>query len=106
LAESVSESELREPGETGMGIAEAGPGDFIYVPPFVPHQEINANPKEPLEWWGAATRRRRGQARHRASREVRRVALGRPYSQGVRRLGSTSGVLAHRARSPICPEGG
>ena len=23
--------------------AEAGPGDFIYVPPFVPHQEINAN---------------------------------------------------------------
>ena len=29
--------------------AEAGPGDFIYVPPFVPHQEINANPDEPLE---------------------------------------------------------
>ena len=24
--------------------AEAGPGDFIYVPPFVPHQEINADP--------------------------------------------------------------
>ncbi len=23
--------------------AEAGPGDFIYVPPFVPHQEINAS---------------------------------------------------------------
>jgi len=30
-------------------MAEAGPGDFIYVPPFVPHQEINANPGEPLE---------------------------------------------------------
>jgi uncharacterized RmlC-like cupin family protein len=29
--------------------AEAGPGDFIYVPPFVPHQEINANPGEALE---------------------------------------------------------
>ena len=29
-------------------IAEAGPGDFIFVPPFVPHQEINANPDEPL----------------------------------------------------------
>ena len=29
--------------------AEAGPGDFIYVPPFVPHQEINASPNEPLE---------------------------------------------------------
>jgi uncharacterized RmlC-like cupin family protein len=23
-------------------VAEAGPGEFIYVPPFVPHQEINA----------------------------------------------------------------
>jgi uncharacterized RmlC-like cupin family protein len=30
-------------------VAEAGPGDFIYVPPFVPHQEINANPGAPLE---------------------------------------------------------
>ena len=29
--------------------AESGPGDFIYVPPFVPHQEINASPNEPLE---------------------------------------------------------
>jgi uncharacterized RmlC-like cupin family protein len=29
--------------------AEAGPGDFIYVPPFVPHQEINADPGEPLD---------------------------------------------------------
>ena len=29
--------------------AEAGPGDFIYVPPYVPHQEINANPNEPLD---------------------------------------------------------
>jgi uncharacterized RmlC-like cupin family protein len=30
-------------------MAEAGPGDFIYVPPYVPHQEINASPTEPLE---------------------------------------------------------
>ncbi len=29
--------------------AEAGPGDFIYVPPYVPHQEINANTDQPLE---------------------------------------------------------
>jgi uncharacterized RmlC-like cupin family protein len=29
--------------------AEAGPGDFIFVPPFVPHQEINASTSEPLE---------------------------------------------------------
>jgi len=28
--------------------AEAGPGDFIFVPPYVPHQEINASPEEPL----------------------------------------------------------
>lgn len=35
-------------GEKLEFFAEAGPGDFIFVPPFVPHQEINANPKEPL----------------------------------------------------------
>ena len=29
--------------------AEAEAGDFIYVPPFVPHQEINASPSEQLE---------------------------------------------------------
>ena len=28
--------------------AEAGPGDFIFVPPYVPHQEINARPDAPL----------------------------------------------------------
>ena len=28
--------------------AEAGPGDFIYVPPHVPHQEINASEHELL----------------------------------------------------------
>ncbi len=30
-------------------VAEAGPGDFIFVPPFVPHQEINASTTETLE---------------------------------------------------------
>ena len=30
-------------------VAEAGPDDFIYVPPYVPHQEINASRDEPLE---------------------------------------------------------
>lgn len=29
-------------------VAEAGPGDFIYVPPYVPHQEINASRDQPL----------------------------------------------------------
>src|SRR6188474_1898994 len=36
-------------GERLEYVAEAGPGDFIFVPPFVPHQEINASPSEPLE---------------------------------------------------------
>ena len=30
-------------------ITEAEPGDFIYVPPYVPHQEINASEDESLE---------------------------------------------------------
>jgi uncharacterized RmlC-like cupin family protein len=30
-------------------VAEAGPGDFIFIPPYVPHQEINASTAEPLE---------------------------------------------------------
>jgi uncharacterized RmlC-like cupin family protein len=28
--------------------AETGPGGFIFVPPFVPHQELNAREDEPL----------------------------------------------------------
>ena len=35
-------------GERLEFVAEAGQGDFIYVPPFVPHQEINASQDEPL----------------------------------------------------------
>ena len=35
-------------GERLEYVAEAGPGDFVYVPPYVPHQEINAEPAEPL----------------------------------------------------------
>ena len=36
-------------GEKLEYVDEAGPGDFIYVPPFVPHQEINARNDEPVE---------------------------------------------------------
>ncbi|MDB5479767.1 MAG: uncharacterized protein JWO83_820 [Caulobacteraceae bacterium] len=36
-------------GERLEFTAEAGPGDFIYVPPYVPHQEINASDDETLE---------------------------------------------------------
>src|SRR4051812_43736214 len=35
-------------GERLEYTAEAGPGDFIFVPPYVPHQEINASPDDPL----------------------------------------------------------
>jgi uncharacterized RmlC-like cupin family protein len=35
-------------GERLEYFADAGPGDFIYVPPFVPHQEINASRDEAL----------------------------------------------------------
>src|SRR5438270_1496389 len=36
-------------GEQLEFTAEAGPGDFIFVPPYVPHQEINASRDEVLE---------------------------------------------------------
>ena len=36
-------------GEALEYTAEAGPGDFIYIPPWVPHQEINASRDETLE---------------------------------------------------------
>jgi uncharacterized RmlC-like cupin family protein len=39
---------------------EADPGDFIYVPPYVPHQEINARMDIPCE---AVVVRRAGSAR-------------------------------------------
>jgi uncharacterized RmlC-like cupin family protein len=35
-------------GERLEYTAEAGPGDFIFIPPFVPHQEINASVDEVL----------------------------------------------------------
>ena len=35
-------------GETLEFVCEAGPGDFIFIPPYVPHQEINASTDEPL----------------------------------------------------------
>ena len=36
-------------GERLEFVAEAGPGDFIFVPPYVPHQEINASTRRALE---------------------------------------------------------
>ena len=36
-------------GDRLQYMAEADAGDFIFVPPFVPHQEINASPDSSLE---------------------------------------------------------
>ena len=36
-------------GEHLQFTAEADPGDFIFIPPYVPHQEINASPDQILE---------------------------------------------------------
>ena len=36
-------------GEKLEFLAEANPGDFIFVPPFVPHQEMNGDENQPLE---------------------------------------------------------
>ena len=36
-------------GEHLEFVDEAGPGDFIYVPPYVPHQELNARADQPVE---------------------------------------------------------
>ena len=36
-------------GERLQFTAEANPGDFIFIPPYVPHQEINASATEALE---------------------------------------------------------
>ncbi len=35
-------------GDQLQYVAEAGPGDFIFVPPYVPHQEINASQDDAL----------------------------------------------------------
>ena len=35
-------------GEKLEFVAEAGPGDFVFVPPYVPHQELNASAEEPV----------------------------------------------------------
>jgi uncharacterized RmlC-like cupin family protein len=36
-------------GDRLQYVADAGPGDFIFVPPYVPHQEINPSGDDELE---------------------------------------------------------
>jgi uncharacterized RmlC-like cupin family protein len=30
--------------------ADLEPGDFLFIPPYVPHQEINPSPDQPTQW--------------------------------------------------------
>jgi uncharacterized RmlC-like cupin family protein len=36
-------------GDRLQDAVEAGPGDFVYVPPWLVHQEINASDSEMIE---------------------------------------------------------
>ena len=47
-------------GERLEFVDEAGPGDFVYVPPFAPHQELNARKDQPVEGRDRAQRTRAG----------------------------------------------
>ena len=37
-------------GENGESIARASAGDFVHVPAFLPHMEINPSNEEPFRW--------------------------------------------------------
>jgi uncharacterized RmlC-like cupin family protein len=37
-------------GETGESVARATAGDFIHVPAFLPHMEINPSRQTPFRW--------------------------------------------------------
>ena len=72
-------------GERLEFMAEADPGDFIFVPPYVPHQEINAERRGAARMRRGAQRPggRRHQPRHRAGRGGRGGPLGRPQPPGM-----------------------
>jgi uncharacterized RmlC-like cupin family protein len=57
--------------------AEANPGDFIFIPPYVPHQKSMPVPNR---FWIGAQRRRgyRHQLAHRAGGEARDRVVGGP----------------------------
>ena len=87
-------------GERLEFMAEAEPGDFIFVPPYVPHQEINALAGDAARMRGGAQRPGGGgrQPRHRAGRGGRGGALGRSEPSG------DAGVTRLEIISdPVCP---
>ena len=85
-------------GERLEFMAEADPGDFIFVPPYVPHQEINALPGDPLECVVVQERPGGGggEPRHHAGGGGRGGALGGSEPSGgvgVTRLEIVSDVV-------------
>ena len=41
----------RYAGEAGCEHeSDLEPGDFVFIPPYMPHQEINPSPDQPTEW--------------------------------------------------------
>jgi uncharacterized RmlC-like cupin family protein len=85
-------------GEALQFTAEAGPGDFIYVPPFVPHQEMNASGEERLEC--VVVLERAGSD----CRQSRHCQCGAPRRRtlGGRRASEALNGCAHR-RSRVLP---
>ena len=89
-------------GDKLQFVAEAGPGDFIYVPPYVPHQEINASddraalvralPQRP----GAGGR----EPRHPGGGEARGSALGGQHPSGAEEMKQPSARTTWAARTP------
>jgi uncharacterized RmlC-like cupin family protein len=80
-------------GEKLEFMAEAGPGDFIYVPPYVPHQEITrATPIRSRAWSAAA-------GRSRSSSTCRTCRLPRSRSKCAGSMTST-GNRENRGQTP------
>ena len=72
-------------GERLEFVAEAHAGDFIFVPPYVPHQEINALKDYAARVRARAQRQRigRGEPQHRGSGAGRGSVLDRPRPPSV-----------------------
>ena len=83
-------------GEHLQFTAEANPGDFIFIPPYVPHQEINASPDQILECVLVRSdgRGHRDQSGHRAGGKARDRVVGRSHPSRSGREEMTTAPVA------------
>jgi uncharacterized RmlC-like cupin family protein len=90
-------------GEQLQFTAEAGPGDFIFVPPYVPHQEINASPTRCWNacWCAATARRWRSTSTSSRSKSRIRPRLNAHPNSNTTIVGIASSPAA-RAASQLC----